>query len=75
MPAAVAARQFMTRTRGPVQRIGPLRTFGPPPRSLEALEVRGPEDFEAAFSTAKQRNAQALLGRRLLAAKAVILDL
>jgi hypothetical protein len=37
--------------------------------------VRGPEDFEAAFSTAKQRNAQALLGRRLLAAKAVILDL
>ena len=29
--------------------------------ALEALEVRGPEDFEAAFSTAKQRNAQALL--------------
>jgi putative tryptophan/tyrosine transport system substrate-binding protein len=28
---------------------------------LEALEVRGPEDFEAAFATAKQRNAQALL--------------
>src|SRR5262249_10126930 len=30
--------------------------------ALEALELRGPEDFEAAFSTAKQRNAQALLG-------------
>jgi len=29
--------------------------------ALEALEVRGPDDFEAAFSTAKQRNAQALL--------------
>src|SRR5262245_12102309 len=29
--------------------------------ALEALEVRQPEDFEAAFSTAKQRNAQALL--------------
>src|SRR5262245_45061129 len=29
--------------------------------SLEALELRGPEDFEAAFATAKQRNAQALL--------------
>src|SRR5262249_37814575 len=29
--------------------------------ALEALELRGPEDFEAAFSTAKQRNAQALL--------------
>src|SRR5262249_47779705 len=29
--------------------------------ALEALEVRGPEDFEAAFATAKQRNAQALL--------------
>src|SRR5262249_43951751 len=29
--------------------------------SLEAIEVRGPEDFEAAFATAKQRNAQALL--------------
>jgi putative ABC transport system substrate-binding protein len=29
--------------------------------TLEALEVRGPEDFEAAFATAKQRNAQALL--------------
>src|SRR5215468_1034683 len=28
--------------------------------ALEALEVRGPEDFEAAFATAKQRNAQAL---------------
>src|SRR5262245_42093381 len=28
--------------------------------TLEALEVRGPEDFEAAFATAKQRNAQAL---------------
>jgi putative ABC transport system substrate-binding protein len=29
--------------------------------ALEALEVRGPEDFKAAFATAKQRNAQALL--------------
>jgi putative ABC transport system substrate-binding protein len=29
--------------------------------ALEALEVRGPEDIEAAFATAKQRNAQALL--------------
>src|SRR5262249_11356249 len=29
--------------------------------ALELLEVRGPEDFEAAFATAKQRNAQALL--------------
>src|SRR5262249_59997877 len=29
--------------------------------ALEALEVRRPEDFEAAFATAKQRNAQALL--------------
>src|SRR5262245_19494470 len=29
--------------------------------ALEGLEVRGPEDFEAAFATAKQRNAQALL--------------
>src|SRR5262249_3091877 len=29
--------------------------------ALEALELRGPEDFEAAFVTAKQRNAQALL--------------
>jgi putative ABC transport system substrate-binding protein len=28
--------------------------------ALEALEVRGPEDFEAAFATAKQRNAQAI---------------
>jgi putative ABC transport system substrate-binding protein len=28
--------------------------------ALEALDVRGPEDFEAAFATAKQRNAQAL---------------
>jgi putative ABC transport system substrate-binding protein len=29
--------------------------------ALEAIEVRGPEEFEAAFATAKQRNAQALL--------------
>src|SRR5215470_11321493 len=29
--------------------------------ALEALELRGPEDFEAAFATAKQRNAQALV--------------
>ena len=29
--------------------------------ALEALQLRGPEDFEAAFATAKQRNAQALL--------------
>ena len=29
--------------------------------SLEALEVQRPEDFEAAFATAKQRNTQALL--------------
>ena len=29
--------------------------------ALEAVEVRGPEDFEAAFATAKQRNVQALL--------------
>jgi putative ABC transport system substrate-binding protein len=29
--------------------------------ALEALEVRGPEDFEAAFATARQRNVQALL--------------
>src|SRR5262249_35521658 len=29
--------------------------------ALEALEVRGPEDFEATFATAKQRSAQALL--------------
>ncbi|HKA53689.1 MAG TPA: ABC transporter substrate-binding protein [Candidatus Binatia bacterium] len=29
--------------------------------ALEDLELRGPEDFEAAFATAKQRNAQALL--------------
>ena len=29
--------------------------------ALEALEVHGPEDFEAALSTAKRRNAQALL--------------
>jgi len=29
--------------------------------ALEALDLRGPEDFEAAFATAKQRNAQALL--------------
>jgi putative ABC transport system substrate-binding protein len=29
--------------------------------ALEALKVRGPEDFEAAFATAKERNAQALL--------------
>ena len=28
--------------------------------ALEALKVRGPEDFEVAFATAKQRNAQAL---------------
>src|SRR6516165_4547172 len=29
--------------------------------ALEALEVRRPEDFDAAFATAKQSNAQALL--------------
>jgi hypothetical protein len=29
--------------------------------ALEPVEVRGPEDFEAAFATAKQRNAQAVL--------------
>jgi putative ABC transport system substrate-binding protein len=29
--------------------------------ALEAFELRGPEDFDAAFATAKQRNAQALL--------------
>ena len=29
--------------------------------ALQSLEMRGPEDFEAAFATAKQRNAQALL--------------
>jgi len=29
--------------------------------ALEALDVRGSEDFEAAFATFKQRNAQALL--------------
>ena len=29
--------------------------------ALEVLEVRRPEDFEAAFETAKQRNVQALL--------------
>jgi putative tryptophan/tyrosine transport system substrate-binding protein len=29
--------------------------------ALEALELRGPEDIEAAFATAKQRNVQALL--------------
>src|SRR5262245_4953322 len=29
--------------------------------ALEALEVRGPEDFEAALAAVKQRNAQALL--------------
>jgi putative ABC transport system substrate-binding protein len=29
--------------------------------ALEPVEMRGPEDFEAAFATAKQRNAQALL--------------
>jgi putative ABC transport system substrate-binding protein len=29
--------------------------------TLEALEVQGPENFEAAFATAKQRNAQAIL--------------
>jgi putative ABC transport system substrate-binding protein len=29
--------------------------------ALEALAMRGPEDFEATFATAKQRNAQALL--------------
>jgi len=29
--------------------------------ALEALEVRRPEDFEAAFATAKQCNAQALI--------------
>ena len=29
--------------------------------ALEALEVRRPEDFDASFATAKQRNAQALL--------------
>jgi len=29
--------------------------------ALEVLELRGLEDFEAAFATAKQRNAQALL--------------
>jgi putative ABC transport system substrate-binding protein len=29
--------------------------------ALEALELRGPDDFKAAFATAKQRNAQALL--------------
>jgi putative ABC transport system substrate-binding protein len=29
--------------------------------ALEALEVRGPEDFETAFATAKQRDAHALL--------------
>jgi putative ABC transport system substrate-binding protein len=29
--------------------------------ALEVLELRGPEDFEAAFATAKQRSAQALL--------------
>src|SRR5215470_9622666 len=29
--------------------------------ALDALEVRRPEDFEAAFATAKQRNAQSLL--------------
>jgi putative ABC transport system substrate-binding protein len=28
--------------------------------ALEALEVRRPEDFKAAFATFKQRNAQAL---------------
>jgi putative ABC transport system substrate-binding protein len=31
--------------------------------ALEVLEVRGPEDFDTAFATAKQRNAQALLPR------------
>src|SRR5262249_28166637 len=29
--------------------------------ALAALDVRGPEDFEVAFATAMQRNAQALL--------------
>jgi len=29
--------------------------------ALEAIELRGPEDIEAAFATAKQRNAQALI--------------
>ena len=29
--------------------------------ALQPLDVRGPEDFEAAFTTAKQGNAQALL--------------
>src|SRR5262249_1452853 len=29
--------------------------------ALEPVDVRGPEDFEAAFATFKQRNAQALL--------------
>jgi putative ABC transport system substrate-binding protein len=29
--------------------------------ALEALEVRGPEDFDAVFATAKEHNAQALL--------------
>jgi hypothetical protein len=29
--------------------------------ALEPVEVRGPEDFEAAFATAKQRNSQAVL--------------
>src|SRR5215831_19629496 len=29
--------------------------------ALEALELRGPEDIEAEFATAKQRNAQALI--------------
>src|SRR5262245_16630655 len=48
----ISLKEFVKETEVAAQSLGV---------ALEALEVRGPEDFEAAFATAKQRNAQALL--------------
>jgi len=48
----ISLKEFAKETEVAAQRLGV---------ALEALEVRGPEDFEAAFATAKQRNAQALI--------------
>jgi putative ABC transport system substrate-binding protein len=52
-PKVPSHRTYWKQTEVAAQRLGV---------ALEALEVRGPEDFDAAFATAKQRNAQALLG-------------
>jgi putative ABC transport system substrate-binding protein len=51
-PLALSHRIYWKDTEVAAQRLGV---------ALEAVEVRGPEDFEAAFATAKQRNVQALL--------------